>query len=295
MTRKIRNYAISKTYHIIIKGIDDQNIFYDVQDRRVFLKYVSITKKEYNYNIFSYSLMDNHVHMVIRSEKEFLSKAMQSLQVRYIQYFNKKYKRTGSLVQNRFRSKIVENQKYFLEVCKYVHRNPENAGIAKTEDYEWSSYKEYLGKGKLVDKRILMHYFDNDINKFIEYTRKSNVIEELKELAEYEIMRKLTDKEVENIISKIFEIKEVFEIPYFFKNLTKTGLEDAVKKLKEIKGSNKTQIARIIRINRSVIERIWDKLNWKKGRFLFCAKKEPTLFYVLAASSSVTTATATDY
>jgi len=261
MTRKIRNYAISKTYHIIIKGIDDQNIFYDVQDRRVFLKYVSITKKEYNYNIFSYSLMDNHVHMVIRSEKEFLSKAMQSLQVRYIQYFNKKYKRTGSLVQNRFRSKIVENQKYFLEVCKYVHRNPENAGIAKTEDYEWSSYKEYLGKGKLVDKRILMHYFDNDINKFIEYTRKSNVIEELKELAEYEIMRKLTDKEVENIISKIFEIKEVFEIPYFFKNLTKTGLEDAVKKLKEIKGSNKTQIARIIRINRSVIERIWDKLN----------------------------------
>ena len=75
--------------------------------------------------------MDNHIHMVIRIEKEFLSKAMQTLMIRYVHYFNKKYKRTGTLLQNRFKSKNVENQRYFLEVCKYVHRNPENAGITK--------------------------------------------------------------------------------------------------------------------------------------------------------------------
>ena len=257
MTRKARNYAVSKIYHIIFKGIDNQNIFYDDQDRNVFLRYVSITKKEYNYKICSYSLMDNHVHMVIKSEKEFLSKAMQSLMVRYVQYFNKKYKRIGPLVQNRFKSKVVENQKYFLEVCKYVHRNPENAGIAKTKDYEWSSYKEYLGNNKLIDKNILMHYFDYDINKFVKFTQQCNEDEELNELAEYEMMGKLKDVDVANIISKIFEIKEVIEIPYFFKKMNKTELCKAVEKIKKIKGTNKTQIARIIRVNRSVIERIW--------------------------------------
>ena len=89
--------------------------------------------------------MDNHIHLVIRIEDEFLSKAMQSLSIRYSQYFNYKYERTGPFFQNRFKSKNVENLKYFLEVCRYIHRNPEKAKMSKTEDYDWSSYKEYIG------------------------------------------------------------------------------------------------------------------------------------------------------
>ena len=136
MARGLRIFSNSKVYHIILKGIDNQNIFYDDQDRRVFLKDLLITKKDYDYKIYSYCLMSNHVHMVIRIEKEFLSKAMQSLMVRYVHYFNTKYKRVGALVQDRFKSKNIENEKYFLDVCRYVHRNPENAGISKTEEYE---------------------------------------------------------------------------------------------------------------------------------------------------------------
>jgi len=260
MPRGIRVFSNSKVYHIIFKGIDNQDIFYDNQDRKVFLKHLSITKQEYNYNIYSYSLMTNHIHMVIRSEKEFLSKAMQSLMVRYVQYFNKKYKRTGTLVQNRFKSKNIETERYFLEVCRYVHRNPENAGIAKTEEYEWSSYKEYIGKAKLIDKDVLLHYFNNDIKEFIEFTAKGNTQEYLNELSEYELIRKLTDEDVSNIIMKIFEIKDVCDIPYYFKNLRKTELQEAIQKLKQIQGSNKTQISRIVRITRKVIERIWDKM-----------------------------------
>lgn len=258
MPRKCRNYAMSKIYHIIIKGIDEQNIFYDDRDRRIFLEYLSITKKDYNYNIFSYCLMDNHIHMVIKSEKEFLSNAMKSLMIRYVQYFNKKYKRTGNLFQNRFKSKNVENQRYFLEVCRYVHRNPENVGIARTQDYEWSSYKEYIGKEKLIDKNILMHYFDNDINNFVEYTKQLRPDENLNDFAEYEIIEKLKDNDVEKIIGKIFDIEEISEIPYFFKDLAEDKLQKAIRKLKLIKGSNKTQIARIVRINRHIIEKIWN-------------------------------------
>lgn len=168
----------------MIKGIDNQNIFYDDQDRRVFLKKLLMTKEEYDNKICSYCLMDNHVHLVIKIEKEFLSKAMQTLMIRYVRYFNKKYDRTGTLFQNRFKSKNVENLRYFLEVCRYVHQNPENAGIAKTEDYQWSSYQEYLKKGKIVNKEILLHYFNHDLNDFIKFTQKTNEYDYLNVLKE---------------------------------------------------------------------------------------------------------------
>lgn len=258
MTRIKRSYCHSKTYHTIFKGIDNQNIFYDDQDRIVFLEKLLKTKKEYSFKIYSYCLMDNHVHMVIKIEDEFLSKAMQSLMIRYVHYFNKKYKRIGTLVQNRFKSKNIENQKYFLEVCRYVHRNPENAGIAKTELYKWSSYQEYLGDDVIIDKKDLLHYFDNDIKNFIRYTNKDGNFECFEELADYEMIQKLTDEELIGIIMKIFKINDVEEIPRFFKNRSKEELKCDIGKIKRIKATNKTQVARIIRINRKMVEKLWD-------------------------------------
>ena len=257
MTRIPRSYSFSKRYHIMLKWIDNQKIFYDNQDRRVFLDKLVKTKKDFNLKIYAFCLMDNHVHMVIKSEKEFLSKSMQSLTIRYVQYFNKKYKRIGTLVQSRFKSKNIEDQRYFLEVCRYVHRNPENAGIARTEDYEWSSYQEYLGKEKIIDKTALLYYFNNNINEFIKYTAKNNVYEYLSELAEYELIGKLTDMQVTNIIMKLFNIKDVSKIPYFFKNQDTIALMQSISKMKIIKGTNKTQIARIIRVSRKIIEQLW--------------------------------------
>ena len=132
MPRIPRIYSNSKVYHIILKGIDDQDIFYDNRDREYFLKQISITKTEFNYMLYSYCLMSNHVHMVFRCQDIFLSKCIQSLLIRYVHYFNKKYKRKGPLVQSRFKSKQVESLQYFIDVCRYVHRNPENAGIELT-------------------------------------------------------------------------------------------------------------------------------------------------------------------
>ena len=84
MTRQRRKISNSKVYHVIVKGIDDQDIFYDDQDRRYFLKQILNLKKEINYDVYSYCLMTNHIHMVIKSEAEVLSKIMQSLMIRYV-------------------------------------------------------------------------------------------------------------------------------------------------------------------------------------------------------------------
>ena len=208
------------------------------------------TKKEFNYKVYAYCLMDNHVHMVIKIEKDFLSKVMKSLMIRYVQYFNRKYERKGTLVQNRFKSKNVESQRYFLEVCRYVHRNPENAGMVKTEKYKWSSYQEYLGEEKIIDKDFLMNYFNNDIKEFINYTAKGLCCEDFNEFAEYEIMGRLTDTQLEYIITKIFNVKNVNQIPLYFKNQSKEELDGSIAKLKKIKGTSKNQLSRVTRISR---------------------------------------------
>lgn len=259
MPRQNRKYSYSKTYHIIIKGNDDQDIFYDDKDREFFLKRILKTKKLFNYDIYAYCLMSNHVHMVIKIQNDFLSKAIQSLTASYAQYFNKKYKRKGPFVQNRFKSKNVENQKYFLEVCRYVHRNPEKSYIAKTEDYKWSSYKEYIGKERLINKKILLHYYNDDLNEFIKYTKNISDIEELNTFAEYEMIGKLTDEQLTRIIMKKFDIDNVEDIAEFFRDKSKSEEKRCLKEVKNILGTNITQVARVTRIGRKKIEKIWNE------------------------------------
>ena len=84
MPRSSRFFSKSKVYHIIFKGIDGQTIFYDDQDREFFLKQISITKNEFNYIVYAYCLMVNHVHLVIKCEDAFLATSMKSLLVRYV-------------------------------------------------------------------------------------------------------------------------------------------------------------------------------------------------------------------
>ena len=118
MTRKIREYSKTNIYHVIIKGIDSQDIFYDDRDKQVFLEKLIETKRNIDYKIYAYCLMSNHIHMVIEIEDEFLSKAIQSLNIRYNRYFNKKYMRSGTLFQDRFKSEPVETNEYLKTVLQ---------------------------------------------------------------------------------------------------------------------------------------------------------------------------------
>ena len=258
MPTKIRTFANSKIYHIIIKGIDDQNIFYDNQDRNMFLNHLKTSQEKFKFKIYSYCLMSNHVHLVIKSEKELLSKSIQSLLIKYVNYFNKKYQRKGHLVQDRFKSKIVESRKYFLDVCRYVHRNPEKAGISKTQNYKWSSYQAYIQGSELVDTKMLLHYFNNDIQEFIKFTVKNdNVYADLEEFTEYEMLNRLSDNQLADIIMKRFNIINIEDLSCYFKDLSLMQLKSAIKTISKIKGINKTQVARVIRVSRKIIEKFW--------------------------------------
>lgn len=96
--------------------------------------------------------MGNHVHLLLREGKEPLSQIFKRLGVRYVYWYNWKYKRTGHLFQDRFKSEPVEDDTYFLAVLRYIYQNPVKAGLCeKPEEYQWSSYFPSSPYRSLVD------------------------------------------------------------------------------------------------------------------------------------------------
>lgn len=151
-------------YHVFSRGNNKQKIFLEESDYRKFLKIIGKLKEKYDHLLFGYCLMPNHFHLLIETRKMPISKILSSLLTSYTIYFNKKYKRSGHLFQDRFRSLICDKENYFLTVARYIHLNPVKAQLVnKPEDYPWSSHNEYLGKARgLVDKDLLLGMLNID-------------------------------------------------------------------------------------------------------------------------------------
>lgn len=255
MPRMARKISKSKVYHIIFRGNDKQDIFLDKQDYLKMMKEIINTKEKYKYKIFAYCLMTNHVHLIIYDKNENISRAMQSLIVSYSNYFGKKYDKTGHLVQGRFFSKNVETKEYLIKLCRYIHQNPMKAKISSTNQYKWSSYKEYVGNSNIVDNKMILSLLGKTkqeaIKNFI--IIHQNEKEGINDYIEFEILSKLTDLELKQRIEKILNINNVD-----IRKIKKYNAQERNKVLKELKiirGTSKTQIARVLGINRKIIER----------------------------------------
>ena len=131
-------------YHVMSRGNEGRNIFFDDDDRQGFLAVVGGISERFEIDIFAYVLMDNHYHLLIRTQQANLSKALQWLGVTYTRRFNNKHSRIGHLFQGRFKSIIVQNDIYLMQLSCYIHRNPLRAGVAnRLAQYHWSSYPVY--------------------------------------------------------------------------------------------------------------------------------------------------------
>lgn len=249
LPRQNRKISYTDIYHIMLRGINKQNIFNDDFDKIKFLKILKETKEKYQYNIYSYCLMNNHVHLLIFDRNKKLSSIIQSLAIKYSLYYNKKYERIGHLFQNRYKSKCVENEKYLLNLIRYIHQNPENANITFTEDYRWSSFNEYFYKAYLIDGDYILSFFDFNIKEFKNFNL--NYIENYKEELEYEFLNKFDDKKLIQIIKKELNIQDVNCI----KNFNIKLRNNYIRCIKKIDGSTNAQIARILKVGRKIVER----------------------------------------
>ena len=156
MPRGKRTISSTGIYHVIIRGINQQRIFEQAEDYEQFLYFLYAVKKQSGFTLFSYCLMGNHAHLLLKEGAEPLAQIFRRLGTRYAQWFNIKYERSGHLFQNRFGSAPVEDDEYFLNVLLYIYQNPVKAGIYRSaEKYEWCS-RRVLGEGDgLVDETEL--------------------------------------------------------------------------------------------------------------------------------------------
>ena len=178
MPRHQRTKSTSGYYHIMLRGNEKKDIFNSNADKLRFLETVFEKKQGNRFYLHAFCLMNNHVHLMISEGIEGVATVMKRINVSYVYYFNNKYKRVGHLFQDRFKSEVVEQDRYLLALVRYIHQNPVKAGIVeKADDYRWSSHNCYLYEdnfySKILDIDPILRLFSEDrqvaVKKYIEY------------------------------------------------------------------------------------------------------------------------------
>ena len=175
MPRIARVKSNSNIYHVMIRGINRQNIFEEDDDRICFMKILDYCKEISGFKLYAFALMSNHIHLLIEPAGEALDTVFSRIETRYALWFNRKYQRTGYLFQNRFRSEAVESDRYFMTVLRYILQNPMKAGLeSHPGDYRWSSYRAYeKGKGAVTDTQYALDLFGSR-EILMEYLSQNN-------------------------------------------------------------------------------------------------------------------------
>ena len=246
MPRQARRKSESGVYHIMLRGINKQVIFEDEEDNFKFLETLKKYKAISGYKIFAYCLMSNHVHLLLKVEKEDIDLIIKRVASSYVYWYNWKYKRNGHLFQDRFKSEPVENDSYFLTVVRYIHQNPLKAGVCKSIDgYNFSSYNEYVKKADLVDTDFCLGIIDKE--QFLDFNNEYN--EDVCLEIEKDNFR-LTDDEAREIIFKISKCRTITQ----FQNLN-IDKRDKCLKLLRVNGLSIRQISRLTGIGFNVVRK----------------------------------------
>ena len=245
MSRLSRSYSESGVYHILFRGVNQQNIFEEKEDYKKLADVISEVKAEMNFEVYAYCFMTNHVHLVIKESKiKDISLIMKRILTKYARWYNLKYRRSGALIANRYKSVPVEIDEYFLHLIRYVHQNPIKAGITgDIEEYPYSSYNEYTTSPKLCDTGFVLAM--TSIKDFIEFHEteeelKFNVTDRIKK----------TDEDMKFTIKKKYGIDDPKEIS----KLEKDKRNEILCELK--KDHSARQIQRITDVPRGLIAKL---------------------------------------
>ena len=147
MARPPRLQAPGTLHHLIARGNERREVFRDDADREDYLERISRYRERFGFRLYAYCLMPNHVHLAVEQGPASLSAFMHALQSSYTQSFNRRHGRVGHLFQGRFKSFLVDCDRYLLALIRYIHENPVKAEIVRESHvYPWSSDR-YFRKG----------------------------------------------------------------------------------------------------------------------------------------------------
>lgn len=192
MPRLARVKGCDCSYHVMIRSISEVPLYREASDKDRYLKTMKKYQDVFDFKVYAYCLMDTHAHFIIYANGADISKVMQGLNQSYAQYFNRKYMRHGHLFQDRFKSKIIEDDRYLISLSGYIHNNPSDiAGYGnRIADYPYSSLGIFLGKRsdtfRILDASFVLSQFGSDIissrEQYREFMRSCVNIDELPEV-----------------------------------------------------------------------------------------------------------------
>lgn len=133
MPRSARIKYSDSIFHIMVRSIPEVPLFKEVSDKELYFYLIQKYQKQYNFKVYGYCLMGNHGHLIIDANGADISKIMHGINFSYAQKFNGIHKRRGHLFQDRFKSKIIKDDKYIITLSTYIHNNPKD--IAGYEKY----------------------------------------------------------------------------------------------------------------------------------------------------------------
>ena len=165
MARPLRIEYPGAFYHVTSRGNERKDIFKSNTDREMFLSYLASAQEKYEAVVHAYCLMSNHYHLMIETPQGNLSQIMKYINSSYTNFFNIKRKRTGHLLQGRYKAILVEADAYATELSRYIHLNPVRAGMVRSpEEYRWSSYSYYTERSSpsWLKTGFILGYFGTD-------------------------------------------------------------------------------------------------------------------------------------
>lgn len=248
MPRGIRIKSASNIYHVILRGNNQQIIFENKYDYQYFLKLLKEFKEIYGYEIYAYCLMDNHIHLCLKIEMKDLQEMMQRIEIKFVRWYNGKYKRCGHLFQGRFKSEPVDSEAYLLTLFRYIHQNPMKAKLeVRPGFYKWSSYQDYVKRSsELVNTSAMMRFF-NDHQEMISFLNSSSN----DSCMEYYSSNRIPDEIATDIIKSITGLTSVQAFPqislqkrnYYILMLLNQGI--SVRQMNRLTGISKRTIEKI--------------------------------------------------
>ncbi len=143
MPRRARILADGYPVHVILRGIDRAAIFFEDAGRRFFLETLRAVAREADVAVHAYVLMTNHLHLLMTGARsDGIATLMKRVSQRYVQSINRTYQRSGGLFEGRYRSALIEADRYLLACSRYIELNPLRAGLVEAPgEYPWSSYR----------------------------------------------------------------------------------------------------------------------------------------------------------
>lgn len=255
MARRAREESPTGFYHVMMRGVNREKIFQLEKHKKLLIKILKEEIKEVDVEIGAYCIMDNHVHLIIKSELADLSELLKKVNIKFAMRYNKNCDRVGHVFQGRYRSEIILNDIHLIQAIRYVHRNPVKAGIVSSiENYKWHTYKEYLsGSSSMISGKIKSLVLDIMGGKdgFEQFHLKKEIVIFLD-----------TDEEVErnkqalanNIITDYCQEKGEIELSKIRDN--QESLAGIVNILLKHKQFTHREIAKMLEIDRNLVHNI---------------------------------------